>query len=425
MIDQLYQQFLKSSGVCTDTRKLEPNQLFFALSGANFNGNRFAAQALDLGACAVIIDQQEYIPEQGKYFLVADVLKTLQELATYHRKRLGIPILALTGSNGKTTTKELIASVLSQKYALSATKGNYNNHIGVPLTLLQMDAKTEFGLVEMGANHQGEIADLSAIALPDYGFITNFGKAHLAGFGGIAGVIKGKSELYRNIEVRNKLVFVNGHDPKQMELTKAMDRIVIGDMIQDRSLKLVATVPKVIFELGDLRIESQLLGDHNAKNIKAAIGIGAYLGVSLDKIKAGIESYNPENNRSQWITKPRNKIFLDAYNANPSSMEATLKNFSIHEPEKKTAVILGDMFELGVTAAAEHQAIADLAASFDFDKVFLVGANFYGVNANNGQIKCSEYEDLVVALQQHSLEDHLLLIKGSRGMALERVLDIL
>ena len=425
MIKKLYKTFLASAGICRDTRTLEPNQLFFALSGANFNGNTFAAQALEQGACAVVIDQQEFIPTEGEYFLVDDCLETLQQLATYHRQQLGIPILALTGSNGKTTTKELIAAVLSQKYNLSATKGNYNNHIGVPLTLLAMTAETEFGLVEMGANHQGEIAELSEIAQPDYGFITNFGKAHLEGFGGIEGVIKGKSELYRNLEARGKIVFVNADDPKQMELTASMERKLIGENMDGHRLALLSVNPKVIFKLDELQIDSNLLGSHNAKNIRAAIGIGLYFDLSPEQIKAGIESYNPENNRSQWVTKPRNKIFMDAYNANPSSMKAALENFAIHEPEKKTVVILGDMFELGETAAEEHQAIADLAHSMNFDKVYLVGANFYGVNANPGQVKCSEYEDLVVALQQYDTTDHLMLVKGSRGMALERVLDIL
>ena len=425
MIEKLYQQFLSSSGICRDTRLLEPNELFFALSGPNFNGNTFATQALEKGASAVVIDSADFVPETGTYFLVDDCLQTLQDLATYHRNQLSIPILALTGSNGKTTTKELIAAVLSEKFNLSATRGNYNNHIGVPLTLLQMTSATEFGLVEMGANHQGEIAELSAIALPDYGFITNFGKAHLEGFGGIEGVIKGKSELYKNIAARNKTVFVNADDPKQMELTSTMDRFLIGEQMGENSLELLQTNPRVSFKLNQTQIDSHLLGTHNAKNIRAAIGIGLYFELTDQQIKSGIESYNPENNRSQWITKPRNKIFLDAYNANPSSMKAALENFSIHEPEKETAVVLGDMFELGETAAEEHQAIADLAHSMNFDKVFLVGANFYGVNANPGQIKCSEYEDLVVALQQHNLEGFLMLIKGSRGMALERVLDIL
>ena len=277
----------------------------------------------------------------------------------------------------------------------------------------------------MGANHQGEIAELSAIAEPDYGFITNFGKAHLEGFGGIEGVVKGKSELYRNIAARKKTVFVNGEDPKQMELTEKMDRVVIGSAMQGYQLTLKATNPQVIFMLDELPIESHLIGQHNAKNIRAAIGIGLHFGLSPQQIKTGIESYNPENNRSQWINKARNKILLDAYNANPSSMEATLESFKALSSEAPKTVILGDMFELGPTAAEEHQAVADLAHKLGFDIVFLVGANFYGVEARQGQIKCSEYEDLVVALQQQNTEGHLLLIKGSRGMALERILDIL
>lgn len=425
-LEKLYQIFCQSAGVCTDTRKLEPEQIFFALSGPNFNGNKFAAKALEEGALAVVIDQQEYQDAASdKYFLVPDCLKALQALATHHRRALGLPILSLTGSNGKTTTKELIAAVLSQKFNLKATAGNFNNHIGVPLTLLSFTAEHNFGIVEMGANHQGEIAELSAIAEPDYGFITNFGKAHLEGFGGIEGVVKGKSELYRNIAARKKTVFVNGDDPKQMELTENMDRVVIGAEMLGYQLTLKATNPRVIFTLNELPIESHLIGQHNAKNIRAAIGIGLHFGLSPQQIKTGIESYNPENNRSQWISKARNKILLDAYNANPSSMEATLESFKALSSEAPKTVILGDMFELGPTAAAEHQAIADLAHKLGFNRVFLVGANFYGVEARQGQIKCSEYEDLVVALQQQNTAGHLLLIKGSRGMALERILDIL
>ncbi|WP_435579170.1 UDP-N-acetylmuramoyl-tripeptide--D-alanyl-D-alanine ligase [Gilvibacter sp.] len=425
-LEQLYQAFLKSDGVCTDTRKLEPNQIFFALSGPNFNGNKFAAPALHDGALAAVIDQAEYEhPVEGTYFLVDDCLKALQELATYHRRQLGLPILSLTGSNGKTTTKELIAAVLSQKFNLKATRGNFNNHIGVPLTLLSFSSENDFGIVEMGANHQGEIAELSAIAEPDYGFITNFGKAHLEGFGGIEGVIKGKSELYRNIAARDKMVFVNQDDAKQMELTQEMKQVLIGSEMEGNSLELLGTNPSVIFKLNDTEIQSHLIGEHNAKNIRAAIGIGLHFGLTEAQIKTGVESYNPENNRSQWISKPRNKILLDAYNANPSSMEATLKSFKDLDSEAAKTVILGDMFELGETAVAEHQAVADLAHSLNFDRVFLVGANFYAVNAHDEQIKCSEYEDLVVALQQKDVEGHLLLIKGSRGMALERILDIL
>ncbi|MDC7997568.1 UDP-N-acetylmuramoyl-tripeptide--D-alanyl-D-alanine ligase [Gilvibacter sediminis] len=425
-LEQLYTTFLKSAGVCTDTRKLEPNQIFFALSGPNFNGNKFAAAALEQGALAVVIDQAKYKhPVEGTYFLVDDCLIALQELATHHRRALGLPILSLTGSNGKTTTKELIAAILSQKFNLKATRGNYNNHIGVPLTLLSFTSENDFGIVEMGANHQGEIAELATIAEPDFGFITNFGKAHLEGFGGIEGVIKGKSELYRNLASRNKTVFVNQDDPKQMELTEAMDRVLIGAQMTGNKLELVATNPRVVFALNDTEIQSHLIGEHNAKNIRAAIGIGLHFGLSEEQIKTGVESYNPENNRSQWVSKPRNKILLDAYNANPSSMEATLKSFKTLGSQAPKTVILGDMFELGETAAAEHQAIADLANSLNFDRVFLVGANFYAVDAHDGQIKCSEYEDLVVALQQKDVEGHLLLIKGSRGMALERILDIL
>lgn len=422
---QLHQLFLSSNGVSTDTRKISPNVLFFALKGDNFNGNSFAKEALELGASHAIIDEAAYASDDLRIILVPDVLQALQELASYHRNHLGIPIIGLTGSNGKTTTKELINAVLSQKYAVTATKGNLNNHIGVPLTLLAMDTNSQIGLVEMGANHLKEIELLCNICQPDYGYITNFGKAHLEGFGSIEGVIIGKSELYDHLRANNKTAFVNASDPIQLERSQGINRILIEDTINDKPLQLAASNPSVVMQLGAVQIKSHLLGDYNAHNIKAALVIGNHFKVPMAALKRGIEGYEPSNNRSQWIDNKRNKLLLDAYNANPSSMQAALTNFALHDPYQKSAVILGDMFELGQDAAKEHQAIAQLATQLRFDKIFLVGENFYKVASHDSQTKCREYEDLVVALQKHDLIDYNILIKGSRGMALERVVNIL
>jgi len=422
---QLHSLFLASTGVCTDTRKITPGVLFFALKGDNFNGNKFANDALSLDASYAIVDQAAHTNNDDRIILVNDVLTALQQLAKYHREYLKIPIIGLTGSNGKTTTKELINAVLSQKFKITATQGNLNNHIGVPLTLLSMDATTEIGIVEMGANHLKEIDALCQICMPDYGYITNFGKAHLEGFGGIQGVIEGKSELYDHLRKHLKTCFVNANDPVQMQRSKGMTRVLISDTIHDKSIDLAASNPAVILQVGKSEIKSNLLGDYNAQNIKAAMFIGDFFKVPMTAIKRGLEGYSPTNNRSQWIKTKRNKLLLDAYNANPSSMKVALNNFSVYDPYQKTVVILGDMFELGVDAPKEHQDIANLAAKLGFDKIFLVGENFYQVNSQDIHIKCREYEDLLVVLQKHDLTNHNILIKGSRGMALERVVDYL
>ncbi len=424
-INELYSRFLSSSGACTDTRKITPNCLFFALTGDKFNGNTFAASALEQGAAYAVIDQEQYALENGNTILVDDALTTLQQLAKHHRQQLGIPVIALTGSNGKTTTKELIYSVLSQQYKVTTTQGNLNNHIGVPLTLLAMNSQTQLGLVEMGANHQKEIDFLCTLALPDYGYITNYGKAHLEGFGGVEGVIKGKSELYKHLDAHNKTCFVNGNDPIQMEQSEGMKRILFNGNFNDTPIEITTTNPFVSLKLGKIAINSHLLGDYNAKNIIAALCMGHYFKVSLEACKAGIESYVPSNNRSQWHKTKRNNLLLDAYNANPSSMQVALENFAQRSTDKPATVILGDMFELGDTAAQEHQAIANLASRLNFNTIFLVGENFYTVKHGPGIKKCREFEDLLVAIQQINVAGHNILIKGSRGMALERIVDYL
>jgi len=416
-IPKLYELYKTHYLVTTDTRAIPTNSLFFALKGDQFNGNSFAAQALSLGARFAIIDEKAYQTDK-RMILVADALQTLQALANYHRKQLQLPIIGLTGSNGKTTTKELIHAVLQQKFKTVATKGNLNNHIGVPLTLLSMTPDTALGIVEMGANHQQEIAFLSSICEPDFGYITNFGKAHLEGFGGVEGVIKGKSELFDFIRANHKMVFVNPSDAIQMTKTSDISRILF-DM---ESIQFVGMNPYLQLSLDGKNIQTQLMGDYNFPNIAAAITIGLYFGVPIAAISKAIEGYVPQNNRSQIVKTTHNTLILDAYNANPSSMKVALENFAVLNESQKV-VILGDMFELGEDSAHEHQAIADLATSLNFESIFLVGKNFHGVSINHATF--SDFESLQAQLTKQPLHQKTILIKGSRGMKLERLLEFL
>ncbi|GAA4269423.1 UDP-N-acetylmuramoyl-tripeptide--D-alanyl-D-alanine ligase [Hyunsoonleella aestuarii] len=421
-IEHLHSLYLSCHAASTDTRKINKDDMFFALKGGNFNGNVYAEKALKLGAKYAIIDEPEFNINEHT-ILVGNVLETLQTLATYHRKFLKVPIVALTGSNGKTTTKELINAVLAQKYQTTATVGNLNNHIGVPLTLLSMTKDTEIGIVEMGANHQKEIAFLCDIVQPDYGLITNFGKAHLEGFGGIEGVIKGKSEMYDYLISHDKTVFVNNNDPIQLEKTIKANHYSFGSLKSDVIIEFKNANPFVSIKYNNLTIKSQLIGDYNFGNIAIAIAIGQYFKINEVSIKQAIESYQPSNNRSQIIKKEGVQIILDAYNANPTSMRAAL--LSLEKQSGKKVAILGDMFELGDDAEQEHQEITTLAVSLRIDKVIFVGKNFNKSKLfkNNG-IQYKSFDDFKSEFNFSSLQNSTLLIKGSRGMALERVLDL-
>ena len=424
-ISQLYSKFLKSTGISTDTRSLKKDSIFFALKGENFDGNRFADEALKKGAMLVVSDDKNQ--KGDSIAIVNNALETMQKLANYHRKQINIPIIAITGSNGKTTTKKLILEVLSKEFEVAATEGNLNNHIGVPLTLLSFSAKLDFGIVEMGANHQKEIEALCEIAEPNYGYITNFGKAHLEGFGGVEGVIKGKSELYKFLKNSEGLIFFNRDDDIQVEKAIQQKNYSIGsEPLSDCQVILLDTQPTVTVGYENLSIKSQLIGSYNFKNISAAIGIGRYFNISRNHIKEAIEAFEPEEMRSQLIKKDDKKILLDAYNANPTSMQAALESFDQMTTDKKT-VILGDMFEIGADTLKEHLHIIDLCQSLDFETIIVCGEEFQKAASNVDSIKSFKTTSGVKTyLKTHSsvLTPHIL-IKASRGMALETIVDVL
>lgn len=398
--------------------------MFFAIKGENFDANTFAKEALDLGALFVVIDNESYFIDE-RTILVKNSLETLQELAKFHRDYLGLPIVALTGSNGKTTTKELINVVLSKKFKTKATIGNLNNHIGVPLTLLSFTKETEIGIVEMGANHQKEIEFLCQIAQPDFGYITNFGKAHLEGFGGVEGVIAGKSEMYQYLAANQKTVFVNLEDAIQVEKSKGIKSFTFGVKNQNADLNIqkIEANPFVIINYNDFQIESHLIGLYNSNNINAAVAIGKYFEVPESDIKSAIENYIPANNRSQMMQKGSNEIILDAYNANPSSMSVAITNF-LQLDKKNKIMILGDMFELGDESLYEHKVIVDSLANQKQALCFLIGKSFYANKISNENIQFFETFDLFAEyLKKYEFNSNTILIKGSRGMALERSLE--
>ncbi|WP_324720731.1 UDP-N-acetylmuramoyl-tripeptide--D-alanyl-D-alanine ligase [Salinimicrobium sp. HB62] len=422
---QLHQLFLETSGVSTDTRKILPGSMFFALKGDNFNANEFAAEAIEKGAAYAVIDE-DLSEENDKFIRVENVLKALQQLAAHHREYLKTPILALTGSNGKTTTKELFNAVLSKKLRTVATVGNLNNHIGVPLTLLSMNKETEFGIVEMGANHQKEIAFLCNIASPDYGYITNFGKAHLEGFGGVEGVIKGKKELYDHLKRHQKMLFLNTDDPLQAQEQDYGQTFSFGSSPRaDLQLHYYREDSYAGLEVEGNKICGQLTGDYNGTNMAAAYAVGKYFKVPADDIIAALKEYSPKNNRSQIILKDNRRIILDAYNANPSSMAAALENLKSMEGAPKIA-ILGDMFELGSSAAEEHEHLLEQYKKSNVDKIYAIGTNFFQTNISFERMKkFKSFEDFRSWFQPSEFNAGTILIKGSRGMALERVMELL
>ena len=426
-LETVYSYFLESTGICTDTRKIEKGCLFVALRGDNFNGNKFTQQALDKGAFKVIIDDISQHKNTGETILCKNSLTLLQKLATYHRQELNIPMIALTGSNGKTTTKEIINAVLSKKFKTTATLGNLNNHIGVPLTLLSMTKETEIGIVEMGANHKKEIEALCEIAQPNFGYITNFGKAHIEGFGSIEGVIEGKSELYKYISKEKGTLFFNADDPLQNKLLGNYPSKVGFSQTKKNfyTLKQIDANPYVALQAAQTKIISNLIGAYNFTNISAGVLIGDFFDIPLNDIKQAIEEYLPTNNRSQLITKGSTQIILDAYNANPTSMMAALQHFNTIKTASKM-VFLGDMFELGETAQEEHQDIVDYLSNTNIDEVHLIGSYFSKTKFQAKNIyQHTSFEALKKAFKNNITKDETILIKASRGMALERILPLL
>jgi UDP-N-acetylmuramoyl-tripeptide--D-alanyl-D-alanine ligase len=430
-IEALYTRFLQNPLICTDTRSIAPGSLFFALKGENFDANSFAQQALALGAVYAIIDNPAYaLGEQ--YILVDDVLSTLQELARHHRQQFNIPVIGLTGSNGKTTTKELIHAVLSQKYNSYATLGNLNNHIGVPLTLLSIHADVEVAIVEMGANHQKEIELLCTIAEPTHGLITNVGMAHLEGFGGFEGVKKGKAELYAHLKKQDGTTFIYKDNAQLMEMSAnaALDKVVYYGTSKDNEVsgKLLQADPFLqvswSVEDADYTTTTQLTGSYNFENILGAICIGHYFGLTPEEINAGLAGYAPKNNRSQLTETTNNRVICDFYNANPSSMVAALNNLSILASARKTAII-GDMFELGQESAAQHKLIAAQASAASLDQLIFIGKDFYAYKDQFNGIFFLSPQEARAYLEEHPVKDHLVLLKGSRGMALEQLLPVL
>jgi len=427
-IASLYAIFRAYPIVTTDSRNIPGNSIFFALKGDNFNGNAFAEEALSKGSDYAVIDEAEFATND-RTILVDDVLSCLQQLAQYHRNQLDVPILAITGTNGKTTTKELITAVLSKKFKVNSTKGNLNNHIGVPLTLLSMDEQTEFGVVEMGANHPGEIKMLCDIANPDFGLVTNIGKAHLEGFGSFEGVIKTKSEMYDFIRTKGGKCFLNADNPLLTEQAKGVELISYGKSTDYfMAGELASTdnylVVKALFPKGWLYLKSKLVGDYNFENLLAAACIGKYFEVDPILIQEAIAEYTPSNNRSQLIKRATNTIIMDAYNANPTSMMAALTNFANIQHENK-CVILGDMLELGDASAEEHQKITDFIEEQTFSDVFLVGPQFKNTIDRTQKKKFEQVELLTIYLKTQPIENKLILIKGSRGIHLEKVLELI
>ena len=421
MIETLYQKFLTYPVICTDTRNIVTDSIFFALKGANFNGNEFAKKALQNGAKFAVIDEEEYAIND-QCILVEDVLKTLQKLAKYHRSQLKIPVIGITGSNGKTTTKELIYSVLSRKFNVFATQGNFNNHIGVPLSVLSVNNRHEIAIIEMGANHVGEIAELCEISDPDFGIITNIGKAHLEGFGSYENIKKGKSELYRHIQTKNGKLFVNVDDKLLVELSNNIEIIGYGVSTKAGYTGELLSGNPLRLSINKKHISTNLIGDYNFYNALAAACIGNYFGVSQSKIINGLESYQPDNNRSQLIKKGTNAIVMDAYNANPVSMQLALENFKNIKATKKI-VVLGDMFELGKYSGEEHQKIVDKLTQLKFTKCILVGNEFQKTTRPKNYLGFNTSEDAANYFKQNPPINTTFLLKGSRGIKLEKVLE--
>lgn len=424
-IEDLYHIYLRYPSIQTDTRKLQTGDLYFGLKGPNFNGNSFAQKAIEAGAAYAVIDEPEYATTD-KTILVGDVLETLQRLALHHRHQFNIPFLAITGSNGKTTTKELIHAVLSTTFKTYTTEGNLNNHIGVPLTLLKIKNDAEMAVIEMGANHRGEIASYCTYALPTHGLITNVGKAHLEGFGSEEGVRKGKGELFDHLRKHNGTVFLMNDYAYLHTMSEGINQIfTYGAVESDITGQAIQSDPFLVvgFSKGfNGEIKTALVGSYNLPNVLAAVAVGKFFGVADEKIKHAIENYAPSNSRSQLVQKGNNKIILDAYNANPSSMKAAIDNFAKAEGDNKI-LVLGAMAELGNESSKEHKAIIEEISHHQWKNVLLVGGDF--LKTSHLYLSFATPEDAGEWLKTNNILNSYLLIKGSRSMQMEKVLNYL
>ena len=420
----IYESYCKAYQISTDSRHIEPAAVFFALKGEHFDGNDFALEVAEKGVASLVVADRQSVPDHPRIVKVEDSLKAMQALALQHRKAMkDLKVLSITGTNGKTTTKELVSAVLSKKYKLIFTQGNFNNHLGVPLTLLRITPETQMAVVEMGANHPGEIKTLADIACPDYGIITNIGKAHLEGFGSFEGVIKTKNELYDNLKANGKTAFVNADNALLMDLSKDLSRHTYGTANAEYLVKPESCDPYLSVKWEGMVIHTHLVGSYNFENVAAAIAVGQHFGVPANDIKEALESYQPTNSRSQVIDG-KNHIIMDAYNANPTSMSASVNNFRSICGDN-ALLILGDMRELGDASEQEHKAILNLLKTSGFKQAFLVGPCFTQYNSNPDYPTFAKVEDLVAYLEQHPVEGKTILVKGSRGIQLEKVLPLI
>lgn len=424
-IEKIYKLYKTAYTVTTDSRTITQGCVFVALKGEHFDGNDFALNVAEEGIAACVIADRKDLPQHERLFVVEDSLKALQELANYHRKQLDTPIISITGTNGKTTTKELVSAVLAKKYNILFTQGNFNNQLGVPLTLLRIKQDTELAVVEMGASHPGDINELTGIGEPNYGMITNIGRAHLRDFGGYEGVIKTKNEMYQYIAAHKGLLFVNKDNELLMDLSKSINKVTYGTSNDaDIQGKLLSANPYLSVEWNGKKIDTQLVGDYNFENVMAAICIGTYFNVAANDIVEALSSYRPTNNRSQVIETARNRVVMDAYNANPTSMSHSIKNFR-NICKSDNLLILGDMRELGNESEQEHKNILELLKELRFENVYLVGEEFQRVAKNSKFSTFINVEELAQYLQQHPVSGRDILVKGSNSIHLNKIIDSL
>ena len=424
-IEKIYKLYKTAYTVTTDSRTITQGCVFVALKGEHFDGNDFALNVAEEGIAACVIADRKDLPQHERLFVVEDSLKALQELANYHRKQLDTPIIGITGTNGKTTTKELVSAVLAKKYNILFTQGNFNNQLGVPLTLLRIKPDTELAVVEMGASHPGDINELTGIGEPNYGMITNIGRAHLRDFGGYEGVIKTKNEMYQYIAAQKGLLFVNKDNELLMDLSKSINKVTYGTSNDaDIQGKLLSANPYLSVEWNGKKIDTQLVGDYNFENVMAAICIGTYFNVAANDIVEALSSYRPTNNRSQVIETARNRVVMDAYNANPTSMAHSIKNFR-NICKSDNLLILGDMRELGNESGQEHKNILELLKELRFENVYLVGEEFQRVAENSKFSTFINVEELAQYLQQHPVSGRDILVKGSNSIHLNKIIDSL